>query len=37
MTLQEVMEILEMKKKNIEPTAQDIIDSITTKEVRQWQ
>jgi hypothetical protein len=29
MTLQKIMEILNMKKKNIEPTAQDILDSIT--------
>jgi hypothetical protein len=29
MTLKEVMQILEMKKRNIEPTAQDILDSIT--------
>ena len=34
MTLKEVMQILEMKKRNVEPSAQDILDSITTKEVK---
>jgi len=33
MTYEEVMQILEMKKRNVEPTAQDLIDSITIKEV----
>lgn len=33
MTLQEVMQILEMKKRNVEPTAQEILDSIK-KEVK---
>ena len=29
MTLQEIEAILEMKKRNVEPTAQEILDSIT--------
>ena len=32
MTLQEVMDILNMKKRNIEPTAQELLDSIKSNQ-----
>ncbi len=35
MTYEEVMNILDMKKRNVEPTAQDLLDSIIAREVNK--